>query len=980
MGVRGIRRPGALVAVLAIAVACAAAAGAAVAPDPFGNGEAGQSVDGATLIPDNQYVKGAGQQTPLTEGRIISSTLSPDGTHLAALSLGDSSRFLAVFDLKTGKVTQEVGYSSGFGDGTVAMDGPLYSPDGRTLWVPQSKDILRYGVAADGTVASAPAATVAIPDGANGDALPSGLASSPDGKTLYVALNGNNTLATIDAATNKVTSQIPVGIAPRQVVLDGSHAYVSNEGGRVTRTGDFTNLTDGSAVVADRQTGGAIDGTVSVVDLSSGRQSASIAVGLHPTALLLDGPALFVANTNSDTLSVIDTRVNRVVRTVGTNPVPTQSVGSAPNALGLADAGHVLVSLGRDNAVAEYSYAGLVQASRSALKRSPRSRARGRRNRVRHARRHKPKRAATPATTIGEVRMLGLIPTEWYPVAASGDAGLGGKLVITSGLGIGPREPWNHGTAVQIANGSPVPIPPPDLPPGTAYQTYEDTASVATVDPPDAQALASGTQAVFKNNAWDSIAAVNNGAGDNVPSVIPPRIGMPSPIKHVFLIIKENRTYDQVLGDLGMGNGAPDLAVFGQLVTPNFHALARRFGTLDNFYDPARQSPDGHNWILQADSPDYVQKDFSAFYRSYPADGADALAYQRDGFLWDRAFQAGLTVRNYGEYEHWIGPSSCPETAHPSNVCATDPVPWSTWYQDSQILEGKASGPLPVPTDKYHSWTDVPALNAVTNPSFPEFDLNIPDQYRVDIWQRDFRSELANGTVPSLTVMTLMSDHTGPGNGRPNAASEVADNDLAVGRLVSEVSHSPLWKSSAIFVEEDDSQGWVDHVDAHRAPAFVISPYSAPGVDDRYYTQVNMTRTIEQILGLKTLNQDDFAAPPMYGAFTATPNLAPYDAQPNTTPLTLGALDALPTNAIPIVGSVARVSARFSVPANERTTYRAWLNWGAHQRFGGFRPVRDFASESLLDHYDWYAGRGWRTPYPGEPRIYTPAQVPRAGD
>jgi hypothetical protein len=451
---------------------------------------------------------------------------------------------------------------------------------------------------------------------------------------------------------------------------------------------------------------------------------------------------------------------------------------------------------------------------------------------------------------------------------------------------------------------------------------------------------------------------------------------MPSPIKHVFLIIKENRTYDQVLGDLGAGNGDPNLAVFGQAVTPNFHSLARRFGTLDNFYDPARQSPDGHNWILQEDSPDYVQKDFAAWYRSYPADGADALAYQPVGFLWDRAFQAGLSVRNYGEYEHWIGPSSCPESNHPSNKCSTDAVPWSSWYQDSQILEGKASGPLPVPINSYHSWTDVPALDAVTNHVFPEFDLNIPDQYRVDIWQRDFNSELANGTVPDLTVMTLMSDHTGPGSGRPNASSEVADNDLAVGRLVSQISHSSIWGSSAIFVEEDDTQGWVDHVDSHRAPAFVISPYSAKGVNDHYYTQVNMTRTIEQILGLKPMNQDDFAAPPMYGAFTATANMAPYTTAPNTTPLTLGVADQLPTNQVPLVGGILARNSQFTVPANELATYHAWQAWGAHQHFGGYRPLPDFAPDSLLNRYDWYVTTSWRAPFPGDRRIYKPSQVP----
>jgi hypothetical protein len=227
--------------------------------------------------------------------------------------------------------------------------------------------------------------------------------------------------------------------------------------------------------------------------------------------------------------------------------------------------------------------------------------------------------------------------------------------------------------------------------------------------------------------------------------------------------------------------------------------------------------------------------------------------------------------------------------------------------------------------------------------------------------------------------MTLMSDHTGPGNGRPNAASEVADNDLAVGRLVDAVSHSKIWGSTAIFIEEDDTQGWVDHVDSHRAPAFVISPYSAPGVDDNYYTQVNMTRTIEQILGLKPMNALDDAAPPMYHAFTATPDLSPFSSLPNITPLTLGAADQLPTNEIPVVGAASGtsgVAAKYAVPAGELSTYRAWLAWGAAQHFGGYDPVPDYASDPLLNRYDWYVMTDWRAPFPGDKKIFTPAELP----
>ncbi len=196
--------------------------------------------------------------------------------------------------------------------------------------------------------------------------------------------------------------------------------------------------------------------------------------------------------------------------------------------------------------------------------------------------------------------------------------------------------------------------------------------------------LAQDTKTVFTDNDWNNVPAINNGAGDTVPNVVPRKSGGHSPIKHIFVIVKENRTYDQVFGDLGEGNGDPELAQFGEQVTPNQHALAKRFGDLDNFYDEPTLSADGHNWIVQAEANDYIEKEFGAFYRSYPAEGGDALAYQRDGFLWNAAERAGLSVRVFGEYNRYItGPGNGGD--------------WKEWYEDSQILEGKKKGPLPIP-------------------------------------------------------------------------------------------------------------------------------------------------------------------------------------------------------------------------------------------------------------------------------------------
>ena len=231
------------------------------------------------------------------------------------------------------------------------------------------------------------------------------------------------------------------------------------------------------------------------------------------------------------------------------------------------------------------------------------------------------------------------------------------------------------------------------------------------------------TKTVFTDNDWNNVPAINSGAGDTVPGVIPKKIGGHSPIKHIFVIVKENRTYDQVLGDLGGGNGDPADAQFGEEVTPNQHALASRFGDLDNFYDEGTLSADGHNWIVQAEANDYVEKEFGAFYRSYPSQGGDALAYQRDGFLWNAAERAGLSVQNFGEYV--FNPFNLPATARPTG---TRGIRSRSGSRTSS--RGPAADPRPRQYKKAQS--DIPSLQAISYPCFPNFQLTIPDQYRVD--------------------------------------------------------------------------------------------------------------------------------------------------------------------------------------------------------------------------------------------------------
>jgi YVTN family beta-propeller protein len=955
----GFRRRGrlAIIAALASCVAVVGVASAAVfvvSFNPFGNSQVGPQADGSVLLPTNQWISPLGTRILDDNARLVSSTISPDGTYLAALGWNDFSGFLTIVDLKTGTIVQQTALNTPTAnptDSTVAADGPLFSADGSTLWVPQSTYLLKFSFTEGSSTPAVQEDAVALCGNgnvnsffcnandaagesdensadasqvANGSELPSGMALSPDGSKLYVALNGANKLGVIDTSTDQLVKEIPVGNAPRQVVLadNGTVAYVSNEGGRPAAPGDFTNLSDGTPIVSSRVTGGVKTGTVSVVNLTTGQETQEIPVGLEPSALYQDGSTLFVANSNDDSMSVIDEGSNTVTQTVRTNPVPGATVGSYANAISMPNPDRVLVSIGRDNAIAVYRYHGL----------------------------HTP------------MEYLGLIPTDWYPVQVQPDPALGsGAIVVTNDRGIGDRGPQ-----ATINKG-------PYTAPATGYNTYDDTGSVTTFSMPSESQLASLTQTVFVDNDWDQIKPINQGDYDTVPSVVPKHLGGSSPIKHVLVIVRENRTYDQELGDLSEGNGDSGDAQFGEQVTPNAHALALRFGDLDNFYDEGTLSADGHNWLVQAEANDYVEKEFGAFYRSYPSQAGDALAYQRDGFLWNAAEKAGLSVQNFGEYIY--APYNLPQTPEINGS------EWDAWYAESQWLENGQTGSEPIsdPCQYTRAQSDIPSLMAITDPCFPNFQLSIPDQYRVDQWLPVFRTQEQSGHMPNLTFMWLMTDHT-TGTGVPDPVAQVADNDLAVGRVIDAVSHSKFWKSTAIFIVEDDTQNGVDHVDGHRGPAFVISPYSARGVDDEYYTQLNMVKTIEQILAIKPMNQEDAAAEPMYAAFTDHPNFAPYGLQPNQIPLTLGAPGYPSTLTSAAAGATPAERKAFRpqgvVPADVRSVYEAWETWLGRQGAAGKFDGPDRVNPSQLNRYDWYSAHDWSVAYPGDPKIYTPNQVP----
>jgi YVTN family beta-propeller protein len=886
----------AAVAVAACGVATAAAAGV-IPLNPFGTNQVGQQqADGRILLPDNHWISPYGQRAATFSAQTIGTAISPDGMKIAAQTGGDNSGTpqISILDAATGSVLQSFG-----GSGVAA---PVYSPDGSTLYAATLTSVRKYSVGANGLITNPTAPTVIS---VGGGAFPYSLAVSGDGTKLYAGLSGQNKLAVIDTSANTVAAQIPVGNAPAGVAVVGNQVFVSNRGGRPAVPGDTTNKSDGTAIVSDPVTGASTTGTVSVVDAATNTVSDTINVGLQPASLTVHDGAVFVTNTNSDTVSIIDAASHKVTQTFNVEPLHGATVGAAPNSVTFADASHLLVSVGRDNAIAVFNY-------------------------------------VSERTPVG---YKGLIPTDWYPNQVQFDAKVG-KVIVSNQQGIGTNG-WK--------------------------QTYKYQGTLDSFSMPADSALEATSQTVFQDNAWDvrHPTGSGNAPGGHAPA-IPNHLGQPSAIKHVFLIIKENRTYDQVLGDIGKGNSDPAYTNYGAQVTPNQHSLANTFTLFDNFYDSGMLSADGHNWLLQGDNNDYqAQNAASAWARSYPYPGGDALTYQRDGFLWNTVEAAGNTVRNYGEFE-------AARTGKQGS--------WQQYYADSQIMEGKATGPLPVPTNQAQWVSDVPSLNQISNHDYPHFDTGIPDQYRTDIWEQDFKQAEQTGNLPNLTTMTLGDDHTG---GAPTGTAQNADNDLAVGRIVSDVSHSQFWKDSAIFVLEDDTQAGNDHVDGHRGPLLIASPYANHGVvNSEYYSQINVVKTIEQILGAQPMNQMDQAAVPMHDAFTNTPDDTPYTVQPNQIPLTQGVTGLLPLT--PMAGAVANPSATAAVtatsgpaapavPAAEQSVARVWTTWYQTEvtpKLTGANAAPDAANPAQLNRYDWYTSTNWSKPFPGDKQILAPDQVP----
>jgi YVTN family beta-propeller protein len=887
------RKP--LVAVAAFTAVTSGTGIAFAQTNQFGFEQVGQTTDQGQVVSSDQIINPIGQHLVINDGKIMSSTVSPDGTHLAA-SVADGSPALDIVNLKTHTVQQRIGnYSKAdlrISSNSVGQEGPNYSPDGTQLWLGQSNGYTKFTVNPDGSLANPVA--VNIPTQSGKQALVGAAVFSADDSTVYSAVNGQNRVVAINAATGTIDQSWATGIAPRGMALVGNKLYVSNEGGRLPQSGDTTMNSYGTQVPANGQTGSSTTGTVSVINVSDPTAAVnSIDVGLHPTAVYAKNGAVFVTNTNGNSLSVIDTTKDAVVQTIATEPWTDASVGYEPDAVTLTDDGHLLVTLGRANAIAVYNYTSA----------------------------HQP------------VSYLGLLPTDYFPAEITT---LGNTVVVSNTRGIDARRSA-----------------------GPTHGTHDTTSSVQWFTLPNDHAINGYTAKVFAQNGWIGNSVQTSKGNPNVaPVPVPVKLGDPSTIKHVFLLVKENRTYDQVFGDMPQGNGDPAFTQFGKNVTPNQHALAAQFGLYDNFYDVGTNSAEGHNWMMQADNPEYTESSAGEYTRSYDTEN-DVLGHQGSGFIWTGAEAAGKTVKDFGEFQSIEN--------KPAGAS------WQNLYCDTKNMAATgAPTAYPITTG-----STIPSLNAVSVQGFPLFDLNVPDIYKKQIWQQDFQK---NGPA-DLNTFWFSNDHTG---GPVSAAGAVADNDLAVGRMVDTISHSPDWKDSAIFVVEDDSQAGLDHVDGHRAPVQIISPWAQHGVvDSHYYSQITMVRTIEQILGIHPMNQMDTAASPMTGAFTNTPNYTPFNAVPNRTSLTLG----LTASNLPSCGAdvpaaqdptAAPAQTVTTVPANMQSLAAQWTQWQSQQHLTGPGAQPDYANNEQMNRFTWYQTHNWSTPYPGDSKILTPDQVPGA--
>jgi YVTN family beta-propeller protein len=605
---------------------------------------------------------------------------------------------------------------------------------------------------------------------------------APDGHLLYAAELYHDSVVIINPQSGLVLSHVKTGRRPYRILFHPSG-----------KTFYVSSWADGSIGQYETNTGNALGTT---------------RVGAHTTEMVWksgeveDEPnvkaRLFVSASNTNSVYVLGASESgdlSRIETINLALTPNQPLGSTPAGLGFSADGSKLVV-----ACSDANTASVVDISQA------------------HS------------------RVMGFVPAGWYPTAAFGLPD--GRLAILNGKGLGsyanPKGPSPLNVVVRDHLGVR----------SDQYVASMQRGTVQFAEMPDEPKLAQFTQEVLLNSPY------RDGKLDDPGTPAGNPIHPNGPIKHVIYIIKENRTYDQVLGDMKRGNSDPSLTLFGEAVTPNFHKIARDFVLLDNFYENADVSADGHNWSVAAIAPDYTQKIWPSQYagrrKTYDFEGGEPANNPPAGYIWTNAIQAGISVRNYGE--------------------------WSEPLRKDGDVDTLVKDPV---------------LEKVTDKDYAPYDLDYTDRERAEEFIQELKDFEKSGKLPQLLIVRMGNDHTSgttPGKIAPQSA--VADNDQGVGMLVDAVSKTRFWNETAIFVIEDDAQNGPDHVDSHRAPAFVISPWVKKGtVNSTMYTQASILRTMELILGMRPMTTYDAGARPMFSVFNNTLTEGSYGLEKAQTPL-----------------------------------------------------------------------------------------------
>jgi YVTN family beta-propeller protein len=819
----------------------------------------GVQPDGRIVVPTNQILHPAGTQITFP-GRPVDLAFSDEGKVLVVKNMKD----LVFLDLATGQVRQTLAHAQGFSVVGLWVSGPR-------VYVSDTHSRIMVAVRNGNGLYKWEKPISLKKPAVGGDTYPAGLVGIAPNEMLVAASRANN-VQVVNPGNGKVEYVVPVGVAPYALCRTApDRCYVSNWGGDPPAAADPQAPSSGTPVRIDPKTGVASQGTVSLLARVAGRwqQLKTIRVGLHPCGMTLSpqGRFLYVANANSDSVSVIDARSDQVVETISCRPEARLPFGSGSNALALSPDGHTLYAAnGTNNCVA------VIRLGVTAV--------------------DTPLPPHDPASS----HVVGLIPTAWYPGALQLTPD-GKRLLVANIKGPGTL-------AVRRS-------------PEKGKNSRDHLGSISAIDIPDAARLKQYTQEVNANNRLAySLAGLEKPRPRVAAAPVPARHGEPSIFKHVIYVIKENRTYDQLFGDIKEGNGDPNLVMFGEEVTPNHHALARQFTLFDNFYCSGVVSADGHQWVNEAYVTDYLEKAFGTFTRSYPDEGQDPLAFAPTGFLWDNARAHGKSFYNYGEFV---------TSEYPKDAT------WTHFFNEYK------SGTFKL---KVEARPALKTLAPFTRLGYPGFPLKAPDVYRARMFLDDLKNYERKGEFPSLLYVYLPCDHTnGTNPGSPTPRAMVADNDLALGQVVQAISKSKFWADTCIFVVEDDPQDGFDHVDGHRSVALVLSPYTRRGfVDHTVYNQTGMVKTIELILGLPAMNQLDLSATPMRACFQAQADLTPYTCLPNRTPL-----DEMN-------------------PPLKSLTGKA-LEW-AKKSVELDLDDADQADADTLNRILWHSTRGYDTPYP----------------